>query len=139
MARHRGYLVTVPHHERSPEIDQPHTTDPAGAAFQPDLLLPSQMPGATLPENPCRRLVLAVLERALLDAMGRTNRDTERVEAREWIASDDDAPFSFRWITDQLGIDGDWLRDRALRRPATRIVAAPAVVPEPQADGRSAA
>lgn len=126
--------------ERSREIDQRHPTDPASAAFQPDLLLPSQMAGAAPPDDPCRRLVLAVLERALLDAVGRTSRDAERVEARAWIASNDEAPFSFLWVAHQLGFDPDWLRKRALRRSETRIEAAPSA-PEaaPAADGRNAA
>ncbi|MCW5892019.1 MAG: hypothetical protein KIT14_15955 [bacterium] len=126
------------HDEPTKEIDRSLPTDPTGTVFQPDLLLPSQMAGAAPPDDPCRRLVLAVLERALLDASGRS-RDAERDEARAWIASDAESPFSFRWVTNQLGIDGDWLRSRA-RRLAPRIEkTTPAPAPEPQADGRNAA
>jgi hypothetical protein len=144
-AERDGYLATVLHREeRSPEIEQTHPNDPAGAAFQPDLLLPSQMAGATPPDDPCRRLVVAVLERALLDAVGPTSREAERADARAWIASDDDAPFSFVWVTNQLGIDPAWLRGRVLRQPVTtrvRVAAAPTPEPaaEPAADGRNAA
>lgn len=123
-------------------MNRSHPTDPTGAMFQPDLLLPSQMAGAAPPDDPCRRLVLAVLERALLDAMGRTNRPTECDEARAWLASDDETPFSFRWVTSQLGIDGDWLRGRILRRTPRIETSAPVPAAGPgaqQADGRNAA
>jgi DNA-binding Lrp family transcriptional regulator len=57
-------------------------------------------------------LVAAVLERALLDAVGRTARQSDRDDALAWFASEDEAPFSFRWVAAQLGFDAEWLRGR---------------------------
>jgi hypothetical protein len=78
--------------------------------------------------------VAAVLERALLDAVGPTARQTDRDDALAWFNSDDDAPFLFRWVAAQLGFDADWLRSRvrerqhaAGHRTAVAIRAAPTV------------
>jgi hypothetical protein len=77
--------------------------------------------------------VAAVLERALLDAVGPTARQTDRDDALAWFDSDDDAPFSFRWVAAQLGFDADWLRGRVRGRQhaaggtAVATLAAPTV------------
>jgi hypothetical protein len=78
--------------------------------------------------------VAAVLERALLDAVGPTARQIDRDDALAWFDSEDDAPFSFRWIAAQLGFDADWLRGRVREqqhkagdRTAAAIRAAPTV------------
>jgi hypothetical protein len=60
--------------------------------------------------------VAAVLERALLDAVGPTAREPDRSDTLAWFRSDDDSPFSFRWVAAQLGFDAEWLRDRIRRR-----------------------
>jgi hypothetical protein len=94
--------------------------DAAPGLFTPDILLASQQSGSGIPDSPCRRLVGSVLERALLDVAGPSARDAERADALAWFRSDHEAPFSFRWIAHQLGIDPDWLRSRieARQRPA---------------------
>jgi hypothetical protein len=113
-------------------------TDAAPDLFAPDLLLATQHAVARLPESPCRRLVAAVLERALVDAVGPTSKQPEREDALAWIEAGDEEPFSFRWISFQLGIDPDWMRSRVRRvQPAARP-AAPAAAPstaEVEADG----
>jgi hypothetical protein len=49
--------------------------------------------------------VAAVLERALLDAVGPAARQADRDDALAWFGSDDDAPFWFRWVAAQLDFD----------------------------------
>lgn len=90
----------------------------------PDLLLPSQMASAALPDVPERRLLVAMLERALLDAMGRagTGGPADTEDALAWFHSEADTPFSFVWVAAQLGLDPDWLRDR-VERCAQRLAA----------------
>ncbi len=89
------------------------------------------------PDSPCRRLVAAVFERALLDAVGPTSKQPDRDDALAWFASDAEEPFAFRWIAVQLGLDPDWVRGRIRRRQdAGRhpIPAAAAVPPVPEGD-----
>ena len=71
------------------------------------------------PDSPSWRFVAAVLERALLDTVGPTAREGDRNDSLAWLGSDDDAPFSFRWVAAQLGFDADWLRERVSRRQRT--------------------
>jgi len=106
-------------------------TDAAPDLFAPDLLLATQHVVARLPESPCRRLVAAVLERALLDAVGPTSKQPERDDALAWIESEDEEPFSFRWVSFQLGMDPDWMRSRVRRMRRAGRPAAPAEVPAP--------
>jgi hypothetical protein len=106
-------------------------TDAAPDLFAPDLLLATQHAVARLPESPCRRLVAAVLERALLDAVGPTSKQPEREDALAWIESGDEEPFSFRWVSFQLGIDPDWMRSRIRRVQQAARPAAPVEVPAP--------
>jgi hypothetical protein len=115
-------------------------TDAAPGLFAPDLLLATQHAVARLPESPCRRLVAAVLERALLDAVGPTFKQPDRDDALAWFRSEDDDPFSFRWVAFQLGMDPDWLRSRLRRvqqgaRPVAPEVTAPPSEPASDGDG----
>jgi hypothetical protein len=114
-----------------PNAESRSATDAAPDLFAPDLLLATQHAVARLPESPCRRLVAAVLERALLDAVGPTSKQPEREDALAWIASDDEEPFSFRWVSFQLGIDPDWMRSRVRRRQRAARPTAPAEAPAP--------
>jgi hypothetical protein len=93
-----------------------HPNHSAGEAspglFTPDILLASQQLVGGPPNSPSRRLLGAVLERALLDATGRPARQSERDDALAWFRADDESPFSFRWISFHLGIEPEWLRSR---------------------------
>jgi hypothetical protein len=57
--------------------------------------------------TPERRLLLAILERAVLDYVGNDRREVEEAEA--WIFGDLDSPgneqFSFPWVCEQLDLD----------------------------------
>jgi hypothetical protein len=121
----------VQQHEH--EIDQvepiPALGPGASTLLEPDTLLASQHAMAGPPDSPSRRLVAAVLERALLDAVGPTAREGDRNDALAWFEYDDETPFSFRWVAAQLGFDADWLRDRVRRRQRTRDRATPVETP----------
>ncbi len=110
--------------------------DAAPGLFAPDILLATQQAVARLPESPCRRLVIAVFERALLDAVGPTAKQPERDDALAWFRSEDEDPFAFRWVAFQLGIDPNWIRSRMRR---LRPEAAPAKREPPAADGQDGA
>jgi hypothetical protein len=57
--------------------------------------------------TPERRLLLAILERAVLDFVGNDSREIEEAEA--WLFGDLDSPtneqFSFPWVCEQLDLD----------------------------------
>jgi hypothetical protein len=57
--------------------------------------------------TPERRLLLAILERAILDYVGNDVKEVE--EAEVWLFGDLDSPrnaqFSFPWICEQLDLD----------------------------------
>lgn len=57
--------------------------------------------------TPERRLLLAILERAILDYVGNDQREME--EAEEWLFSERDTPrneaFSFPWVCHELDLD----------------------------------
>ncbi len=57
--------------------------------------------------TPERRLLLAILERAILDYVGNDAREVE--EAEMWLFGDLDVPtneqFSFPWVCEQLDLD----------------------------------
>lgn len=69
--------------------------------------------------TPERRLILAVLERAILDFVGNDIRESS--EAEQWLTEshvDGTAPeFSFEWVCQQLDLDLDSIRDVILRMP----------------------
>ena len=111
-------------------------SDAAPGLFAPDILLASQQAVARLPESPSRRLVAAVLERGLLDAVGPTAKRPEREDALAWFQSEDEEPFSFRWVAFQLGMDPDWVlsRIRRIQRAAPPAPRATPVPAEPEVD-----
>jgi hypothetical protein len=126
----RGYLTTVTQYEHDiTNAESRSATDAAPGLFAPDLLLATQHAVARLPESPCRRLVAAVLERALLDAVGPTSKQPDREDALGWIQSNDEEPFSFRWVAFQLGMDPEWLRSRIRRVQQAARPSAPDVAP----------
>jgi hypothetical protein len=132
--------VTQYEHDINTSAESRSATDAAPGLFAPDLLLATQHAVARLPESPCRRLVAAVLERALLDAVGPTFKQPDRDDALAWFRSEDDDPFSFRWVAFQLGMDPDWLRSRLRRvqqgtRPVGPEVTAPPSEPASDGDG----
>jgi hypothetical protein len=114
-------------------------TDAAPALFTPDILLASQQAMARPPDSPCRRLVAAVLERGLLDAVGPTAKQPDRDDALAWFLSDDEEPFSFRWVALQLGMNPDWLRSMVRRAREVAGGATPAATQEPPESEASSA
>lgn len=80
--------------------------------------------------SPERRLLLAVLERAILDFVGNDSRELE--EANDWIFGDDGAlhsgaapQFSFRWICQELDLDPAKIMEtiRAMPKRGSRRIA----------------
>ncbi len=57
--------------------------------------------------SPERRLILAVLERAILDYVGNDRREIDEAEAWLFGELENDlfAPFSFPWVCQQLDLD----------------------------------
>ncbi len=57
--------------------------------------------------TPERRLLLAILERAILDYVGNDHREIQ--EAEEWLfgesATEKNVQFSFGWLCEQLDLD----------------------------------
>jgi hypothetical protein len=120
-------------HEHKTDQAESHSVgDAALMLFEPDTLLASQHVTARPPDSPCRRLVAAVLERALLDAVGPVGHEANRDDALAWFGSDEEAPFSFRWVAAQLGLDADWLRGCVRERqhsPSLRTAVAALAAP----------
>ena len=88
--------------------------------LEPEIILPSQLPCATV-ETPEKRLLLAVLEEAVWTYQ-RNRMATEPrgralfTDVEAWFASEDsDWTFSFVAICDVLGLDASYLR-RGIRR-----------------------
>lgn len=77
--------------------------------------------------TPERRLLLAILERAILDYVGNDPREIQ--EAEEWLFSNLDgglrAHFSFPWVCEQLDLDCFKIAEkiRAMPRRGNRKVA----------------
>jgi hypothetical protein len=76
--------------------------------------------------TPERRLLLAILERAVLDYVG--NDPREAVEAEEWIFKDSDyrpehaggharSEFSFSWVCDHLDLDRQKIASKIREMP----------------------
>lgn len=80
--------------------------------------------------TPERALMLAIVERAMCDATGNILGGAEyRIdEAYEWLMSEDDEPFSFVDICDEIGSDAERIRGCVIRyrsmgvkfRPSTK-------------------
>ena len=114
-----------------------------GGGTVPETVLPVQLfSSGRAMWQPEKRLMLAVLENALLPMLRNPGRRHGRVverrplsaEVKAWIASDaQEWPFSFLNICHVLGLDEDALRAALLRR-ATRDGRDPA---EPTRDGNS--
>ena len=131
-ARFRGYLPGVSQYDQdTSNAESRSATAAEPGLFAPDLLLASQQAMARPPDSPCRRLVAAVLERGLQDAIGSSAKQPERDDALAWFLSDDEEPFSFRWVAFQLGIDPDWLRARIRRHRKAANLPAPTATPAP--------
>lgn len=93
----------------------------------------TDVPAAT-PDNvddlPMRRLSAAVIERAVIDAASggstRYGPDASEalvsVRARRWLFSDNDAPGSFDWWCQWLGLEPDYLRDGVVDKYGDRIL-----------------
>ena len=94
---------------------------PEGPGVVPETILPEQFfrPSAALP--PEKRLMLAVLEGALLDLQGSAGARTPRArrladEVDAWFAADDEGwPCSFLNVCQALGLDVSAVRTRAAR------------------------
>ena len=89
--------------------------------LEPETVLPEQFFRRSVASSPERRLMLAVLEGALLDLRRSANRNTLRMrrladEVEGWFAADDDGwPCSFPSICHALGIDAAAVRSRLPR------------------------
>jgi hypothetical protein len=104
-------------------------TEPAGAG---DLVVPEQFfDRAKLPNDPERRLRLAVLEEALSlfqKHIGATEGRPKFAfqEVLTWISSRDRSwPFAFENVCDALEIDPDYLRDGLARRRRSMLHSVP--------------
>jgi hypothetical protein len=77
--------------------------------------------------SPERRLLLAILERAILDYVGNDPREVE--EAEQWLFgdlnSDEIQQFSFGWVCEQLDLDSAKIAQkiRSMPRRGNRRVA----------------
>ncbi len=77
--------------------------------------------------TPERRLLLAILERAILDFVGNEPKEIE--EAERWLFGELDQPsaghFSFTWVCEQLDLDPYRIANkvRSMPRRGTRKVA----------------
>lgn len=69
--------------------------------------------------SPERRLILAVLERAILDFVGNDLREVQ--EAEEWLFGERDtptnAPFSFAWVCRELDLDSRVIAEQIRAMP----------------------
>jgi len=70
-----------------------------------------------------KRLIAAVLGRAVQDLRGDLRdipiKDRPKVirDAGRWISSNRETPFSFRWCSDELGLDFRLVRKKIRERP----------------------
>ncbi len=69
--------------------------------------------------TPERRLLTAILERAILDFVGNDEREVD--DAQEWIFSDLENPnageFSFPWLCRELDLDVKFIADKIKSMP----------------------
>lgn len=88
-----------------------------GAAITPDQWLDLNRRSHDAPEL---RLIIAVLEDAMRCVSGRGNVGADwqhynrhrEEEARAWLKDDSQGVFSFRWVTQALGLDATAVRAR---------------------------
>ena len=77
--------------------------------------------------SPERRLILAVLERAILDYVGNDEREIE--EAEKWLFGEADTPtnaeFTFPWVCQELDLDSKTIAGyiKAMPKRGTRKIA----------------
>ena len=78
--------------------------------------------------TPERNLLMAVLERAILDFVGNDQKEVNHAE--QWLFEDeeksnDQTPFSFAWVCQQLDLDRNFVAEtvRAMPKRGTRRVA----------------
>ena len=89
--------------------------------LEPETVLPEQFFRRSGESSPERRLMLAILEDALLDLRRSANRRTLRMrrlagEVEGWFAANDDGwPCSFLRICHALGLDAGAVRTRLAR------------------------
>jgi len=89
--------------------------------LEPETVLPEQFFRRSGGSSPEQRLMLAVLEEALVDLRRSADRRTLRMrrladEVEGWFAADDDGwPCSFLRICDALGLDAAAVRTRLVR------------------------
>ena len=103
-----------------PMIDSvPASSEASG--LEPETVLPEQFFRRSGGSSPERRLMLAVLEEALLDLRRSANRGTLRMrrladEVEGWSAANDDGwPCSFLRVCQALGLDAAAVRTRLAR------------------------
>jgi len=95
----------------------------------PEAILPSQFFRRAAAASPETRLMLAILERALLDLRSSTSRRTSRTRrlvngVDAWFAADDEGwPFSFANICHGLGLDAAAIRSRLRTDARAQVVA----------------
>jgi hypothetical protein len=119
-----------------------------------DFLLPGQqLLRANEEPSPERRLLLAVLRGALLDAIAMplcrdersaAERELDRQEALAWIQSDEEHAYSFVFVCDHLGVTPECMRRAILERLANGTLVIPRADPaephhEPDAPAMRAA
>jgi hypothetical protein len=68
--------------------------------------------------SPERRLLMGIIERAILDYVG--NEPKEKLQATEWIFNDEDDEndeFTFAWVCSQLDLPTDKIRSSIAKMP----------------------
>jgi hypothetical protein len=71
-------------------------------------------------ENPEQRLIWAIIERAVRDALG--NQSADVLNATEWIwelSGEALSPFSFSWCCETLGLDTEKMRQKIMNMRTT--------------------
>ena len=96
--------------------------------LDPETILPAQFFRWTAAASPEKRLMLAILERALLDLRSSTGRRPSRMRrlastVDAWFAADDETwPFSFPNICHGLGLDAAAVRSRLRTEARAHVV-----------------
>ena len=107
--------------------------------LEPETILPEQFFRRSGESSPERRLMLAVLEEALLDVRRSANRRTLRMrrladEVEGWFAANDEGwPCSFLRICHALGLDAAAVRTRLARwRTGVPVQIVTLRIPDPE-------